>query len=116
VRRALLFFGFTLFSAASLLAADLLTQPPALSHKIAPTYTPQAIQAGIEGAVLVYAEIGVDGRAHRLRVIKGLGYGLDQQAIEAVRRWEFYPGTKNGVPATVPATLQVEFHLPQTRV
>jgi periplasmic protein TonB len=111
MRKALLLTVFIASATAFSRSADLLTEAPAVAHKVAPAYTPEAIQAGIEGAVVLYAEIGVDGRARRLRVIKGLGYGLDQQAIAAVRRWTFYPGMKNGVPATTPVTIQVEFHL-----
>jgi periplasmic protein TonB len=111
MRQALLLTVLVALAIASSPSADLLTEAPAVTHKVAPVYTPQALQAGIEGAVMLYAEIGVDGRAHRLRVIKGLGYGLDQQAIAAVRRWTFNPGMKNGLPATTPATIEVEFHL-----
>jgi periplasmic protein TonB len=111
MRQALLLSVLVASAIASSRSADLLTAPPAVAHKVAPAYTQQAIQAGIEGAVVLYAEIGIDGGAHSLRVIRGLGYGLDQRAIEAVRRWTFYPAMKNGVPATTPATIQVEFHL-----
>jgi TonB family protein len=111
VLRALLLTTLVAFSGIVSRAVDLPTQAPAVAHKIAPAYTPQAVQAGIEGRVLLYAEIGTDGRAHRVRVIKGLGYGLDQQAIAAVRQWTFYPGRKNGTPAIAPATIEVEFRL-----
>jgi periplasmic protein TonB len=111
MRQALLLIVLMASAMAVSRSADLLTEPPAVAHKVAPAYTPQAVQAGIGGAVVLYAEIGADGRAHRLRVIKGLGYGLDQQAIAVVRQWTFYPGTKNGVPAATPATIEVDFHL-----
>jgi TonB family protein len=111
MRRTVLLSVLATLAAAGPRSADLLTQAPAVAYKVAPTYTPQAIQAGIEGSVVLYAEIGVDGRAHRVRVIKGLGHGLDQQAMEAVRQWEFYPGTKNGIPVNTPGTVEVEFRL-----
>jgi TonB family protein len=111
MRQAILLTVLIASAKASSRSSDLLTEPAAVAHKVAPAYTPQAVQAGIEGAVVLYAEIGVDGRAHRIRVIEGLGHGLDQQAIAAVRQWTFYPGMKNGVPDTMPATIEVEFHL-----
>jgi TonB family protein len=113
MRKALLLTALVASATAFSRPADLLTAPPSVARKVSPAHTPQALRAGIEGTVVLYAEIGVDGRARRLRVIKGLGYGLDQQAIAAVRRWTFYPGMKNGVPATTPATIEVEFHLPR---
>ena len=86
-------------------------QPPVAMSKVQPEYTRQAKNAGIEGTVLVYAEIGKDGRAHRMRVLKGLGYGLDARAIDAVGQWRFRPGTKNGLRVATPATIEVKFRL-----
>jgi TonB family protein len=86
---------------------------PVLISKVQPELTPEARKAGIEGAVSVYAEIGTDGRVHHARVVKGLGYGLDDKAMEAVAQWRFTPGRKNGVPVTIPATIEVWFRRQQ---
>jgi TonB family protein len=86
---------------------------PVLISRAEPELTPQARTAGVEGAVSVYAEIGTNGRTYRARVLEGLGYGLDAKAMEAVAQWRFNPGTRNGVPVIVPATLQVYFRLLQ---
>jgi len=59
-------------------------QTPAVIRKADPEYTQEAKRAGVEGAVLLYVEVGTDGRAHRIRVLKGLGYGLDAKAIDAM--------------------------------
>lgn len=83
--------------------------PPVLMSKVEPELTPQAQKAGIEGMVEVYVEIGSDGRVHRASVVKGLGYGLDAKAMDAVAQWRFSPGKENGVPAVTPATIQVWF-------
>ena len=87
------------------------SQPPAATRKPDPEYTQEARKAGVEGTALLYVEVGTDGRAHRIRVLKGLGYGLDRKAIDAMRRWRFLPGTKNGVPVATPATVGLEFRL-----
>ena len=96
--------------------SDLRTQAPVVTRKVEPEYSQRARDAGIEGTVVLYVEIGVDGRAHRIRVIKGLGFGLDRKAIEAVRQWEFEPGMKNGVFTNTPATIDVKFKLPPVRI
>jgi protein TonB len=87
-------------------------EPPVLVHKSEPQYTLAARKAQIQGAVRLYVEIGTDGRAHRLRVTKGLGYGLDAEAVQAVRQWRFLPGTRDGVAVKTPAVIEVNFRLP----
>jgi TonB family protein len=46
-----------------------------------------------------------------MRVIRSLGLGLDEKALEAVRQWKFRPGYKDGKPVTVEATIEVNFRL-----
>jgi TonB family protein len=86
-------------------------QPPSVIKKSNPEYTQQAQRAGIEGTVLLYVEIGTDGRAHHIRVTKGVGFGLDENAMESVRQWRFRPGTKDGIRVPTPATIEVNFKL-----
>jgi hypothetical protein len=45
------------------------------------------------------------------RVLRGVGYGLDEKALEAVAQWKFRPGAKDGKPVTVAATIEVNFRL-----
>lgn len=86
-------------------------QSPAAIRKVDPAYTPEALAAGIEGTVTLYAEIGADGRPHRIRVIHSLGYGLDKAAVEAVRHWEFAPATRDGKRVAALVTIEVPFRL-----
>ena len=44
-------------------------------------------------------------------VVRSLGLGLDEKAIEAVNKWKFRPGVKNGQPVAVQATIEVNFRL-----
>lgn len=84
---------------------------PKLLHKIEPQYDEMARAAKYQGTVLLYLEIGPDGRAHNTQVMRSLGMGLDEKAIEAVQQWQFQPGTKDGQPVTVAATIEVNFRL-----
>ena len=49
--------------------------------------------------------------AVNLPVVKDLEPSLDERALEAVCRWRFHPGTRNGRPVTVEATVEVDFRL-----
>jgi TonB family protein len=84
---------------------------PMLASKVEPSYSDEARAAKYQGTVLVYVEIGPDGLAHNASVMQGLGLGLDEKAIEAINQWQFKPGTKDGVPVTVAATIEVNFRL-----
>ena len=57
--------------------------------------------------------VGVDGLAHDFKLIKGLGYGLDEAAVTAVSQWHFEAGQRNGVPVPVAATIEVNFRMLQ---
>lgn len=84
---------------------------PVPIRKPEPEYSENARRAHIAGSVLVYAEIGADGVPRRLRIIRGLGYGLDERAMEAVSQWFFKPGRKDGHAVAVGATIDVNFRL-----
>ncbi len=84
---------------------------PRLVQKVEPQYTQEARAAKLAGTVLVYVEIGPDGLAHNARILKGIGLGLDEKAVEAISQWQFQPGTKDGQPVTVAATIEVNFRL-----
>jgi TonB family protein len=85
--------------------------PPVLISKIEPQYTEEARRAKYEGTAVLYAQIEPSGQATHIKMIKSLGLGLDQKAMEAVATWKFQPGTKAGAPVTVEATVEVNFRL-----
>ena len=77
-----------------------------------PAFSDEAVKAKYQGQVLLQAVITADGRATNIHVIKGLGVGLDEKAIEAVRNWRFNPARgPDGRPAAVTTTIEVTFRL-----
>jgi periplasmic protein TonB len=84
---------------------------PALLAKVEPEYSEEARKAKYQGTVLLYVEIDSAGHAQNMRVLHSLGLGLDEKAMEAVKKWRFRPGTKDGKPVTVVATIEVNFRL-----
>jgi TonB family protein len=86
---------------------------PQLIQTIEPSWTEEARQAGISGLVLVSCAVDSDGNPQDLAVSQGLGHGLDQKALDAVRQWHFSAGLKDGTPVPVGnLTVAVRFHLP----
>jgi periplasmic protein TonB len=84
---------------------------PALIYKVEPEYSEEARKAKYQGTVLLYVEVEPSGRAVNMRVLHSLGLGLDEKAMEAVKKWKFRPGSKDGKPVTVVATVEVNFRL-----
>jgi TonB family protein len=84
---------------------------PSLLTKVEPEYSEAARKAKYQGVVVLYVEVDASGRATNMRVIHSLGLGLDEKAMEAVKKWRFRPGTKDGKPVTVAAQIEVSFRL-----
>lgn len=85
--------------------------PPSVIQKVEPEYSEEARKAKFQGTVVLYVEVDEKGNPKNLKVIRPLGLGLDQKAIEAVEKWKFRPGMKDGKPVTVQATIEVNFRL-----
>jgi len=83
---------------------------PRVLSRADPEYTPEASAAKIEGTVVLSVIVGTDGLAHDINVIKGIGSGLDEKAVQAIQKWHFAPGTKDGEPVQVKAQIEVNFH------
>jgi periplasmic protein TonB len=79
-------------------------------HRVDPVYPRIAVNAGISGTVELLGVLGVDGRIHELRVIKGHPL-LIAAAIDAVKQWIYRPTILNGQPVEVSAPIQVNFIL-----
>jgi len=74
-------------------------------------YSELARQRRIEGVITVAAHVDERGRMTRARVAKGLGFGLDQNALVAVRQWRFEAGTNQDKPAAMDTEIDIEFNL-----
>lgn len=85
--------------------------PPALVSKVEPAYSEEARIAKYQRTALLSVEIGPDGLARNITVVRALGFGLNKKAIEAIGQWRFKPGVKDGQPVTVAATIEVNFRL-----
>jgi protein TonB len=85
--------------------------PPRVIDDMKPAYTPEAMQARIQGEVLVTAIVRPDGTVTDVRVTRSLDrvFGLDEQAVKAVRQWRFKPATRLGQPVAVYVTIGVGF-------
>lgn len=86
---------------------------PTVVKQVNPEYTPEAMAARIEGVVGLSAVVGADGRVGEVAVTRSLDsvLGLDQQAVKAMKQWEFKPGTKDGKPVAVRVAIQMTFTL-----
>jgi TonB family protein len=84
---------------------------PSVASKVEPQYTDEARAANYQGTSVLSLEIRPDGLPQNIRVLAPLGLGLDDKAIEAINQWRFKPGTKDGQPVTVMATIEVNFRL-----
>jgi TonB family protein len=84
---------------------------PEVISKADPEYSEEARKAKYSGSVILSIVVNTDGRAANIKVVKSLGMGLDEKAIEAVRRWLFRPGMNNGVPVRVRAQIEINFRL-----
>ena len=79
--------------------------------KVDPEYSEEARKAKYSGEVMLSIVVDTEGRARDIHVVKSLGMGLDEKAVEAVEKWKFKPGMKGGLPVNVRATIAVNFRL-----
>jgi TonB family protein len=84
---------------------------PIVIYKKDPGYTEEARKGNLWGTVVLQIVVGADGLPHNMRVVRRLGMGLDEKAVEAVSVWRFRPGVKQGNSVAVMATVEVNFRL-----
>ena len=75
-------------------------------------YSDAALQAKIEGTITLYGTVDSEGHIGDLKVLKSLGYGLDESAIQGIENsWKFRPRIVGGNPVSAPITLTIEYRL-----
>ena len=86
---------------------------PAVVQEVKPVYTPEAMERKIQGSVWMLAVVLATGDVGDVQITRSLDaeYGLDRQAIKAMKQWKFKPGTKDGKPVAVEVTIEMTFTL-----
>lgn len=85
--------------------------PPKVIARVQPVYSAEAREAGSQGVVVLEAIVHADGSVEILRVVRRVGFGLDETAIDALRQWKFQPGMRGGEPVDVALNIEVSFNL-----
>jgi TonB family protein len=84
--------------------------PPRLREVASPEYTAEAKKRNIQGTVTLDIVVDKKGDVVAAKVTKGLGYGLDENAVIAVKEWKYKPAEKDGEPVTVKMEVTVDFY------
>jgi protein TonB len=84
---------------------------PILIDEVLPEYSEEARKARFQGTVVLNTIIREDGSVQVMKILRGIGFGLDQNAINAVLRWKFKPARRNGKPVAAYMNVEVSFNL-----
>jgi TonB family protein len=103
-----------LAAGSSLQAQEISHQtPPKVIHKVEPEYTEEARKANLQGTVVLTTFISIDGVPEGIKVVRALGGGLDEKAIECLRQWRFRPAMNHDEPVVTMITVEMNFRLLQ---
>jgi len=97
--------------AAAPVVAAVSETPVIVTNKPIPQYTDEAKKMRVQGDVVLKVTFTAEGSVEIVRVIQGLGHGLDEQAERAARRIQFKPATRNGKPVSLTTQVKIEFEL-----
>jgi TonB family protein len=86
--------------------------PPVVLTRVHPEYTPEAHAAKVTGTVKLTLVVDENGLPRDIKVVHPVGYGLDEKAIEAVKKWTFHPATKGGKAVAAPVVIDVDLKQP----
>lgn len=84
---------------------------PVVLYAPDPEFSEEARKAKVAGNVLVYLQVDTQGHPVHVRVLRGIGMGLDEKAVEAVKRYKFKPAMENGHPVPVEMNVEVNFQI-----
>jgi protein TonB len=86
-------------------------RPPSVLFQVEPEFSEEARKAKFSGNVQIYLWVDEHGNPSHIRVTRGIGMGLDEKAVEAVRQYKFRPATQNGKPVKVDLYVDVMFNI-----
>jgi len=86
-------------------------RPAQVIYQPEPEFSDEARKARFQGSVILMIEIGVDGKAHNIRLVEGPGLGLEEKAVEAVLKWRFRPAMRGNTAVATSARVDVFFHI-----
>jgi periplasmic protein TonB len=84
---------------------------PIVLYQVEPEFSEEARKAKFSGNVEVYLWVDPDGKPSHIRVVRGVGMGLDEKAVDAVRQYRFKPAMKDGKPVQVDLYVDVNFQI-----
>jgi TonB family protein len=90
---------------------DATVTPPRVLYHPDPEYPQEARRAKNQGTCILSLTIGTDGLPHDIKVVRGLGMGLDESAVATARTWRYQPARKDGKPVEVQSEVRVAFRL-----
>jgi TonB family protein len=85
--------------------------PPQVLLQVEPAFSENALKAKYQGVVTMSVNLGADGRIHQANVIKKLGLGLDEMALNVIPMWRFEPARKLDKSVTVQMLIEIDFRL-----
>lgn len=88
-------------------------RPPVATYTPEPEFSEEARRAQFQGTLVLSIVLDKTGNVSRIRIVRPLGMGLDEQAAETVKTWRFKPATKDGEPVAIEMNIEVAFHLYQ---
>jgi TonB family protein len=89
------------------------TEDPIPIYQPKPVYTPEAMQARIQGVAVVECVVMTDGSVSNPRLVRSLDarFGLDSQAVSTARKWRFIPARRHGQPVAMLIAIELMFSL-----
>jgi len=85
--------------------------PPKAIFTPSPEYSKEARAVNYQGVCVLSLIVGPDGMPYNIRVSRPLDFGLNEKAIDCVKKWRFAPSTKDGKPVAVAVNVEVTFRL-----
>jgi TonB family protein len=84
---------------------------PRVLHRVIPEFTAKSRDRHAEGSVILAAVVTSKGEPRQIRVQKGVEQDLDEQAVEALKQWQFAPGTKDNKPVATRVSIEIRFNV-----